>query len=162
MTHKKSNMQFELNYEVLVSEYKVLKEKADNMASVLTSALHVLSEVADTSEHRHTAKKAYKQCLAIEAALSSYNSHLSIKVSNMDMSEPKFKQIEDITEEELQALWPLIGGSPHLFDYGKSELKQGLITGFFTELHMDYYTMAAIVDYLRHRGYETATFDFKK
>lgn len=78
------------------------------------------------------------------------------------MQEQKFKQIEEITDEELQDLWPLIGGSPHLFDQGKDELKAGLSSGFFEDLQMDYYTMAVIVDYLRHRGYETPTYNFNK
>lgn len=69
----------------------------------------------------------------------------------------KFKPIEEITEAELQELWPLIGGAPHLFEYGKDELRKGLSNGQFESLQMDYYTMAAIVDYLRSKGYEAGT-----
>lgn len=70
------------------------------------------------------------------------------------MEEKNFKPIEQITETELQELWPLIGGAPHLYEHGKDELKEGLSNGLFESLQMDYYTMAAIVDYLRGKGYE--------
>ncbi len=79
------------------------------------------------------------------------------------------KNIEEITENELQEIWPLIGGEPHLFEYGKDELKQVLTTGDCgieymsgkklkvepVGIQLDYYTMATIVDYLRSKGYET-------
>lgn len=73
------------------------------------------------------------------------------------------KEIEQITDEDLSAIWPVIGGTPHLFDFGKDELKTVLITGFGPEsdspepigLQLDFYTMAAIVDILRNRGFET-------
>jgi len=79
------------------------------------------------------------------------------------------KQIEEITESELQEIWPLIGGEPHLFEYGKDELKQVITTGDCAieymsgkklkvepcGIQLDFYTMAAIVDYLRSKGYET-------
>jgi hypothetical protein len=69
------------------------------------------------------------------------------------------KQIEQLTDEDLKVLWPAIGGAPHLFEHGKEELKDGLISGDFSEsgLKMDFYSMAAIVDILRHRGFETAS-----
>lgn len=71
------------------------------------------------------------------------------------------KNIEQLTDEDLQAIWPAIGGAPHLFSHGKDELRLLLITGHCTEpelpLQMDFYTMAAIVDILRHRGFETAS-----
>jgi hypothetical protein len=67
------------------------------------------------------------------------------------------KNIEELTDEDLQALWPAIGGAPHLFEYGKNELKNVLISGSYDEadIQLDYYTMAAIVDVLRSRGFET-------
>lgn len=65
------------------------------------------------------------------------------------------KEIEQLTDDDLAELWPLIGGAPHLFEYGKDELKQILVTGDCEEasLTLDYYTMAAIVDKLRERGF---------
>lgn len=72
------------------------------------------------------------------------------------------KQIEDLTDEDLMELWPAIGGAPHLFEYGKDELKNVLISGSCataddepTGLQLDYYTMAAIVKILQSRGFET-------
>lgn len=72
------------------------------------------------------------------------------------------KQIEEITENDLLELWPAIGGAPHLFEYGKDDLKKTLITGETVDdndepngLQLDYYTMAAIVDTLRKRGFVT-------
>lgn len=79
------------------------------------------------------------------------------------------KEITELTDDDLQALWPAIGGVSHLFEYGKDELKQVLTTGecgiesdfggeYTVEpigLQLDYYTMAAIVDILRARGFET-------
>lgn len=69
------------------------------------------------------------------------------------------KQIEELNDEDLAELWPAIGGAPHLFEYGKDELRAQLIGGFVDEstLMMDYYTMAAIVDILRKRGFVTKT-----
>jgi hypothetical protein len=74
------------------------------------------------------------------------------------------KNIEEITEQDLEALWPVIGGTSHLFEYGKDELKQVLITGECGDgegepigLQLDFYTMAAIVDTLRARGFETSS-----
>lgn len=79
------------------------------------------------------------------------------------------KQIEELTDEDLMALWSAIGGTPHLFEYGKDELRHILTTGecemeyeFGGEtksaaiaLQLDYYTMAAIVKTLQARGFET-------
>lgn len=72
------------------------------------------------------------------------------------------KQIEDLTDEDLAAIWPAIGGAPHLFEYGKDELRKILVygdccdeKGEMTTLKLDYYTMAAIVDILKHRGFGT-------
>ena len=79
------------------------------------------------------------------------------------------KKIEEINDDDLLALWPVIGGEPHLFEYGKQELKQVLVDGdcsTTTEicgeivesaigLQLDFYTMAAIVDILRDRGFKT-------
>ena len=79
------------------------------------------------------------------------------------------KKIEEITEEDLVVLWYAIGGTPHLFEYGKDELRHILTTGECSmeyefggevkeaaiRLQLDYYTMAAIVDILRSRGFET-------
>lgn len=72
------------------------------------------------------------------------------------------KQIEELTDEDLMELWPAIGGSPHLFEYGKNELKKVLITGECGDeydepigLKLDYYTMAAIVKILQARGFKT-------
>lgn len=81
-----------------------------------------------------------------------------------DNKQPEvLKNIEALTDDDLMELWPAIGGAPHLFEYGKDELRSVLITGFNTEendpepigLQLDYYTMAAIVDILRHRGFQT-------
>jgi len=72
------------------------------------------------------------------------------------------KQIEDLTDEDLLELWPAIGGAPHLFEYGKNELKELLITGSCAGegdepigLTLDYYTMSAIVKILKDRGFDT-------
>lgn len=72
------------------------------------------------------------------------------------------KQIEELTDDDLLEIWPAIGGAPHLFEYGKDELRNVLITGDCANvddepigIHLDYYTMAAIVDILRKRGFET-------
>jgi hypothetical protein len=79
------------------------------------------------------------------------------------------KQIEEITDEDMSVIWGRIGGTPHLFEAGKEELRHILTTGecsmeyeFGGEtkeapigLTLDYYTMAAIVDTLRLRGFET-------
>lgn len=72
------------------------------------------------------------------------------------------KQIEELTDDDLMELWPAIGGAPHLFEYGKDELKRVLITGECADendepigLTLDYYTMAAIVKVLQSRGFET-------
>lgn len=81
------------------------------------------------------------------------------------------KMIEEITDADLQAIWPAIGGAPHLFETGKDELRQVLVSGDCgieyeigkkikvepIGLQLDFYTMAAIVDILRHRGFETAS-----
>jgi hypothetical protein len=50
------------------------------------------------------------------------------------------KQIEELTDEDLMALWPAIGGAPHLFEYGKDELKNVLISGSYDEadLQLDF------------------------
>lgn len=66
------------------------------------------------------------------------------------------KKIEQLTDADLEAVWPEIGGAPHLFEYSKDELRTGLIIGDFSEsgLQMDYYTMAAIVRVLTSRGFD--------
>ena len=38
-------------------------------------------------------------------------------------------RVENITDEHLEELWPVIGGAPHLFYYGKDELRTGLVDG---------------------------------
>lgn len=72
------------------------------------------------------------------------------------------KQIEQITDEDLIEVWPAIGGAPHLFEYGKDELKKVLIDGSCADendepisLQLDYYTMSAIVKVLKERGFDT-------
>lgn len=72
------------------------------------------------------------------------------------------KQIEELTDEDLAAIWPEIGGRPHLFEYGKDELRNVLITGQCFDddgegisLKLDYYTMAAIIKVLKDRGFDT-------
>lgn len=40
------------------------------------------------------------------------------------------KGIELLTDEDLMEIWPAIGGAPHLFEFGKDELRQVLISGF--------------------------------
>lgn len=74
------------------------------------------------------------------------------------------KEIEQLTDEDLIALWPMIGGTPHLFEYGKDELRKVLIDGQCANendepisLTLNYYTMAAIVDTLRERGFLAPT-----
>ena len=74
------------------------------------------------------------------------------------------KEIEQLTEDDLAALWPMIGGTPHLFEYGKDELKKFLIDGEHVDendepisISCNYYTMAAIVDTLRDRGFLAPT-----
>ena len=66
-------------------------------------------------------------------------------------------RVENITDEHLEELWPVIGGAPHLFEYGKDELKKGLIDGDWSEsdIQMDYYTMVCILKKLRELGYDT-------
>lgn len=65
------------------------------------------------------------------------------------------KEIEQLTDEDLMELWMVIGGTPHLFEQGKDDLKEILTTGYCENhgLMLDYYTMAAIVDKLRERGF---------
>jgi hypothetical protein len=65
----------------------------------------------------------------------------------------KHKPIEELAEDDLIELWGAIGGTPHLFEYGKDDLKQLLTTGFAEDhgLMLDYYTMAAIVHTLEER-----------
>lgn len=80
------------------------------------------------------------------------------KIKTHDMKLEMSKQIEEITDEDLQVLWPAIGGAPHLFSHGKDELQDVLINGGLTAdsgLTLDYYSMAAIVDILRRRGFES-------
>lgn len=64
------------------------------------------------------------------------------------------KQIEQITDTELLEIWSLIGGTPHDYKPGMQVLKEGLITGHFKRLKIDYYSLAAMVDCLRAKGYE--------
>ena len=67
------------------------------------------------------------------------------------------KEIEQLTDDDLAAIWNRIGGTPHLFEFGKDNLRELLVTGECEDhgLMLDYYTMAAIVDTLRVRGFET-------
>lgn len=83
------------------------------------------------------------------------------------------KQIEELTDDDLAAIWPAIGGAPHLFEDGKDELRHILTTGecemeyefggktksAAISLQLDYYTMAAIVSILQARGFATPTFN---
>lgn len=78
----------------------------------------------------------------------------------------RVKEIEQLTDEDLGVLWPAIGGTPHLFEYGKDELKKVLIDGECEGedgepigLKLDYYTMAAIVGILQKRGFATPKVD---
>lgn len=74
----------------------------------------------------------------------------------------ELKEIEQLTEEDLGVLWPAIGGTPHLFEYGKDDLKRVLITGDAYDiegLQLDYYTMAALVNILQERGFATPKFN---
>ncbi len=65
------------------------------------------------------------------------------------------KIIEVISDEDLLELWSVIGGTPHLFEDGKEDLKKGLINGDFegSGIQLDFHTMVAIVDTLRERGF---------
>ena len=74
------------------------------------------------------------------------------------------KNIEDVNDEDLMEIWTAIGGTPHLFEYSKDELKKVLLTGSCEDqegnpigLALDFYTMAAIVDVLRERGFNSLT-----
>lgn len=65
-------------------------------------------------------------------------------------------RIEEITDEHLAECWPVIGGAPHLFEYGKEDLKALLTTGFCDEgsIQMDFWTMKCLVKKLTELGYE--------
>ena len=65
-------------------------------------------------------------------------------------------RVENVTDEHLEELWPVIGGAPHLFYYGKDELRTGLVDGSWTEstLQMDYYTMGCMLNKLREMDYD--------
>ena len=65
------------------------------------------------------------------------------------------KPIEELTDEDLMEVWSVIGGTPHLFEHGKEDLKELLTTGYVEDnaLMLDYYTMAAIVYTLQNRGF---------
>lgn len=65
------------------------------------------------------------------------------------------KEIEQLTDDDLAEVWGVIGGTPHLFEYGKSDLRKLLTTGYADDpgLMLDFYTMSAIVDKLRERGF---------
>jgi hypothetical protein len=67
------------------------------------------------------------------------------------------KRVENITDEDLAELWPVIGGTPHFFDHGKDELRTGLVDGDWSEsgLQMDYYTMVCMLKRLKELGYDT-------
>lgn len=76
------------------------------------------------------------------------------------------KQIEELTDDDLMVIWPAIGGTPHLFEFGKDELRKVLIDGQCADeddnpigLQLDYYTMAAIVGILQERGFATPKFN---
>jgi hypothetical protein len=73
------------------------------------------------------------------------------------------KQIEEITDEDLAVIWGRIGGTPHLFEYGKEGVRELLVTGYSEDhgLMLNYYTMAAITDTLRARGFETIVYTDK-
>jgi hypothetical protein len=68
----------------------------------------------------------------------------------------KLLDVENITDEHLEELWPVIGGAPHLFEYGKDELRTGLLTGDWSEstLQMDWYTMYCMLNKMRELGYD--------
>lgn len=74
---------------------------------------------------------------------------------NEDGNKPRDKPIEELADEDLLELWSIIGGAPHLFEYGKEDLRLLLVTGEAEDhgFKLDYYTMAAIVDTLRKRGF---------
>lgn len=65
-------------------------------------------------------------------------------------------RVENITEEHLAELWPVIGGAPHLFEYGKDELRAGIVDGDWSEstLQMEFYTMNCMLKKLRELGYD--------
>jgi|GEM_PF-6226310 len=66
-------------------------------------------------------------------------------------------RVENITDEHLEELWPVIGGAPHLFEYGKDDLKTGIVEGYWIDsgIQMDYYTMVCVIKKLRELGYDT-------
>jgi predicted Ser/Thr protein kinase len=63
------------------------------------------------------------------------------------------KEINEITEAELLQIWSLIGGSPHLYEVGREDLRTLLVDGENNGIQTDFHTMACIVDVLRARGY---------
>lgn len=86
-------------------------------------------------------------------------------IQNVLNDKTMIKEIEQLTDEDLAAIWPAIGGTPHLFEYGKDELKKVLIDGECSDedgnaigLSLGYYTMAAIVGILQQRGFATPKF----
>lgn len=64
--------------------------------------------------------------------------------------------IENITQEHFLELWSVIGGAPHLYEYGKEDLKKGLLEGDWDDsgLQMDYLTMAKVLQKCRELGYD--------
>lgn len=67
---------------------------------------------------------------------------------------PLLRPLADIKEEEMQELWGIIGGTPHLYEFGKDDLLKGLNDGDWEEsgIQMDYYTMSCLINYLRKIG----------
>lgn len=68
---------------------------------------------------------------------------------------------ETLSDDVLVELWPVIGGAPHLFEYGKDELKKVLLTGDCgTEddepisLQLDFFTMAQLINKLRELRFD--------
>jgi hypothetical protein len=81
-----------------------------------------------------------------------------IHANRQEYGTPYFKlllrKFEDITEEEWQQAWVVIGGTPHLYEHGKEEFQQCLLEGYWDEsgIQMDYYTMTALINYFRGIG----------
>lgn len=61
-----------------------------------------------------------------------------------------------LNDEILEELWVVIGGTPHLYEFGKDALKEALLKGYWddTGIQMDFYTMAAVINKLREMDFD--------
>lgn len=70
---------------------------------------------------------------------------------NIEYIKPILRPLSDMKKEEWQEVWGVIGGTPHLYEYGIDEVKEGLSKGDWSEsgIVMDYYTMSCVLNYFR-------------